>query len=96
MQNAIIRGFIMIAKSLVMASLMLLPTRGFAVESTSKTMSFEACIATIQRVAGDLGVVPINIVETGILRMVRFPTDDGSVLITCSKPDRKLVITRSP
>jgi hypothetical protein len=66
------------------------------VESTSKAMSFEACLAAIRQVSGDLGIAPINIVETEILRMVRFPTADGSVLVTCSRPDSKLVITRSP
>lgn len=63
-----------------------------------ETMSFEACIATIQHVATQLGTAPINIVETNILRMVRFKTNDGSgksVLVTCSAPDRKMVINES-
>lgn len=66
----------------------------FAEQTTTKSMSFEACLAVIRQVAADIGMAPINIAETGILRIVRFPTSDGSVLVTCSKPDRKLIITR--
>lgn len=66
-----------------------------AATSQTKTMSFEECLATIRAVSAQLGVAPINIVETQILRMVRFPTSDGSVLVTCSKPDRKMVLTKS-
>ncbi len=63
--------------------------------STTKTMSFENCLQVIRSTAADLGVAPINIVETNDLRMVRFPTVDGSVLVTCSRPDRKMVLTIS-
>ena len=63
--------------------------------STSKPMSFEACLAVIDRVSRDLRIAPIGIVNTKIMRVVRFPTTEGSVLITCSKPDRKMIVTRS-
>ena len=64
----------------------------------TERMSFERCNEVIQRMAEQLGVAPINLVETSVLRMVRFPTNDGSgesILITCSKPDRKLVLSKS-
>ena len=67
----------------------------FAQQSTSKSMSFEECLQVIQRTAAQLGVAPINITETTDMRMVRFPTNDGSVLVTCSRPDRKMVMTVS-
>ena len=60
-----------------------------------RTMSFTDCILSIQRVATELGVAPINIVETSELRIVRFPTNDGSgdsILVTCSGPDRLMLI----
>ena len=63
--------------------------------STSKRMPFEQCLATIRSVSSSLGVAPINIVETNIIRLVRFRTEDGSVLITCSRPDQKMIITQS-
>jgi F0F1-type ATP synthase assembly protein I len=65
-------------------------------ESSSKSMSFERCISTIQDMSGQLGVAPNNIVETDVMRMVRFRASDGSVLVTCSRPDQRMVITRSP
>ncbi len=66
------------------------------VESVSRPLQFEACLELIRRTAQVIGVAPINIVETTAVRMVRFNTSDGSVLITCSRPDQKVVITRSP
>jgi hypothetical protein len=63
------------------------------VESTSEAMDFDTCIKTIQMVSAKLGIAPTNIVETPQLRMVKFYTSDGSVLISCSKPDRKRVVT---
>ncbi|TSA38017.1 MAG: hypothetical protein D4R63_12020 [Methylococcaceae bacterium] len=64
-------------------------------QSTSKSMSYEECLQVIQRTATQLGVAPINIVETTVMRMVRFLTSDGSVLVTCSEPDQKLIMTIS-
>jgi hypothetical protein len=61
-------------------------------------MAFESCLLLIRKTAAKLGVAPTNIVETDILRVVRFPTNDGSgqsILVTCSKPDEKLVINLS-
>jgi hypothetical protein len=66
------------------------------VESTSRSMSFPACLELIRATATDLAVAPINLVETDILRMVRFNTTDGSVLVSCSALDEKVVLTRSP
>ena len=73
----------------------LLASTAYAQQSTSKSMSFEECLQVIQRTATQLEVAPINIVETNDMRMVRFPTSDGSVLVTCSRPDRKMVMTIS-
>ena len=64
----------------------------------TEQMSFEQCNELIRRMAGQLGVAPINVVETSIMRIVRFPTNDGSgesILVTCSKPDRKMIVNRS-
>lgn len=66
-----------------------------AKQSSSKSMSFDDCLRVIQNTATQLGVAPTNIVETSEMRMVRFPSSDGSVLVTCSRPDRKMVMTVS-
>jgi hypothetical protein len=63
--------------------------------STSKAMSFEQCLAMIRNVSQQFGVAPSNIVETNAVRMVRFPTANGSVLVTCSRADNKMVMTKS-
>ena len=63
-----------------------------------ETMDFETCLARIRSVASSLGVAPINIVETNEVRIVRFPTNDGSgksILVTCSRPDRQMLINES-
>ena len=81
-------------KKMLTVALCLLIQPAFAgVESTSKAMDFETCIKSIQMVSEELGIAPTNIVETSQLRMVKFYTSDGSVMITCSKLDRKQVIT---
>jgi len=66
-----------------------------APKSTSKAMSFEDCLTVVRNTATQLGVAPINVVETRDMRMVRFVTTTGSVLITCSRPDRSMVVTVS-
>lgn len=44
--------------------------------------------------SGNYRVIPI--VQTGFLSIVRFCTNDGSVLHTCSEEDGKMVVTMSP
>lgn len=64
--------------------------------TATKTIDFEQCLASIRTIANDLAVAPVNIVETNDVRIVRFNTSDGSVLVTCSRPDRKMVVVQSP
>ena len=40
-------------------------------------------------------MAPVNIVETDTVRMIRIPTVDGSVLVTCSRDDQKMILTKS-
>ena len=61
----------------------------------TKVMDFQTCLGAIRTMASDLGVAPVNIVETSDVRIVRFNTDDGSVLVTCSAADGKLVAVQS-
>lgn len=80
----------------VSALLAFTPTVAQAVETVTKSVRFEACLNIISSMASELGTAPVNIVETKDLRMVRFVTSDGSVLVTCSRPDRKMAVTKSP
>lgn len=69
-----------------------------AAESTSRAMSFDECQSLQANVIAQLNVPPediIHVVNTAILTITRVITADGSVLISCSDPDQKMVITRS-
>lgn len=69
------------------------------VESTSGDMDFETCVQQQAEFAeailssGNYNVIPI--VDTEILSMVKFCTNDDSVFHTCSAPDNKIVVTKS-
>jgi len=67
-----------------------------AMETTSRTLplAFDKCLGIIRYMGVQTGVAPVNIVKTQSMRMARFDTESGSVLITCSRPDQKMVITR--
>jgi hypothetical protein len=81
---------------LIFVFTMMIPAITVAQQSTTKSMPFSQCLETIKRTAQQLGVTPVIIVNSGIMRMVRMPTDDGSsVLVTCSKPDQTMVMTVS-
>lgn len=61
----------------------------------TRHMSFQKCLAIIRKTSGSLGTPPTNIVETEIMRMVRFNSNDGTgdyILLTCSKIDQKLIM----
>jgi hypothetical protein len=45
-------------------------------QSEATPMSFEKCLATIRGTAAELGIAPINIVETNDVRMVAFLRDE--------------------
>jgi len=63
-----------------------------------KLMEFDECLLTTQRTITSLGVAAnrvIPIVNTGALQMTKVVGDDGNYIFTCSRPDRKLVITKS-
>ncbi|TVT59848.1 MAG: hypothetical protein FHK82_02390 [Sedimenticola thiotaurini] len=74
------------------------PRRELPPKSEAFFLSFEDCLARKTQVIASLGIHPQNlmpIVNTGILTIDRVCTVDGSVLITCSKLDRKMIITTS-
>jgi hypothetical protein len=62
-------------------------------QTQTRTMSFDACLSRIRSTSTDLGVAPINIVETTDLRVVRWVTADGGVVMTCSRADQKMSVT---
>ena len=65
-------------------------------KSVSQPMTLETCLELIRRTTLEGGAIPKTIMDTEDIRMVRFITADGSVLVTCSRPDQKVLITQSP
>lgn len=85
-------------KSAFLLSLAFPATAFAAASSQTIPLSFEECLARKETVISQLGVNPRNIiplVNTNIMTMTKLCTVDGSVIVTCSKPDRKMVITQS-
>lgn len=76
------------------------PKKEVGLETTTKELDFDSCIALQNQFASDLtssgNYKVVNIVDTDILSIKRMCTNDGSVLVTCSKPDNKMVLTKSP
>ncbi|MEZ0246058.1 MAG: hypothetical protein ACAH09_05420 [Methylophilaceae bacterium] len=85
--------------ALLLISSVAFPATTFAAASSQTiSLSFEECLARKETVISQLGVNPKNIipvVNTNIMTMTKLCTVDGSVIVTCSKPDRKMVITQS-
>ena len=63
-------------------------------------MCFEKCVATRALTIASLNIPPSKtreILSTGMVTMTRICLDDGgSLLITCSTPDNRMIITESP
>lgn len=69
-----------------------------ATTSQTYSLSFEACLAKKESVITQLGINPrdiVPVVNTSIMTMTKLCTADGSVIVTCSKPDRSMVVTKS-
>lgn len=66
------------------------------VPDDARDLPFEDCLVLIHDVGRSLGIEATPIVDTRDLRLVRFSVSDGSLLVTCSRPDSKIVMVRSP
>jgi len=84
-------------KKLVRLALTLALFSNFAAaETITKSMSFEQCLKVIRGTAGDIDLAPTNVVETDVLRVVKWFLSDGEILLACSKPDRKMLLVHTP
>jgi hypothetical protein len=59
-------------------------------------MSFNQCKKVIASMKADLGEAPIVIANTGDVVMVKWITATDDMLLTCSRPDQKLLLTKTP
>lgn len=65
-------------------------------DTAERPMGFEECNRQIRTLADQLGITPSNIVDSNAMRIVRFSTVDGSVLVTCDAIDDKMIVVKSP
>ena len=62
----------------------------------TKTMDFNVCVVAAINLKDEmksLGYRSDVIVDTMVLYKVKIYSDDAPTIITCSKPDRKMVVT---
>lgn len=74
------------------------PEQGPVNNSQTESMSFSGCKDSVEKVMSQLrGAYPVKtIVNTGFLFSVKAWTNDGVITASCSKPDRKRVLTQAP
>ena len=67
------------------------------VKEYSKEMDFDSCLALQKGMENAISpnYKTLHLVSTSELSVVRFCTNDGSVLSTCSRPDKKSVTLQS-
>lgn len=64
----------------------------------TRSMSFATCQQTLRQTIRTMGVRPrdvVHIIDTDGYSVTRACTSDGTVLITCNGPDRKMAVTKS-
>jgi len=66
-----------------------------AADSETRELRFEDCLDVIRKTATENGTTPLPVVSNNDMRMVRIPTADGSLLVTCNRPNQRLTITKS-
>lgn len=60
------------------------------------TMPFAECLAIIAEVAQEMDEDPVTLVGTDDLTTVRINASDGFVTVSCSRPDNRMTLTKSP
>ena len=66
-------------------------------KSDSSKMEFDTCLLTAKSIMSQIADnYPVSvIVDTSLVYSVKAWTNDGTVMVTCSQPDKKMVITQS-
>ncbi len=65
--------------------------------NSAESMPMSQCRATVERTILSLGLTGRNvlrIVDSAVMTVTKMCSVDGSVMITCSAPDQKMVITQ--
>ena len=69
---------------------------GSGISVRSRPMSFEKCLQVIDGTSAEVEAAPVTIVSTSQLKTVKWSTGYGDVMLTCSKPDGKMIYYTLP
>jgi hypothetical protein len=59
-------------------------------------MPFTECLAIIAEASQEVDEEPVRLVSTDDEVSVRINASDGFVTVSCSRPDNRMVLTKSP
>jgi hypothetical protein len=63
-------------------------------EQRTEAMAFATCIALTEEMSKEMGVAPANVLRTQDVWLTRIDAADGSVILTCSRPDNRLTLKK--
>ena len=74
------------------------PEQGPVSNTETKSISFDGCILAVENIMAQIrDFYPVEIiVDTSLIHMVKAWTNDGAITATCSKSDKKMVLTVAP
>lgn len=74
------------------------PEQGPVSTTETKSILFSDCILAVEDIMSQIrDFYPVEtIVNTGLIYMVKAWTNDGAITATCSKSDKKMVLTVAP
>lgn len=65
-------------------------------DSRTVTMPYADCLAIIAETAQEIDEKPVTLVGTDDLTTVRINASDGFVTISCSRPENRMTLAKSP
>lgn len=73
------------------------PEQEFPVTKSVEAVDFDSCKENAHSIYSQVsGSYPAKeIVNTGVLYVVKLWTNDGAIIVSCSKPDGKKIVTQS-
>lgn len=74
------------------------PEQGTVENTRTRDLSFPSCKIAIENVMSQMrGIYPVEtIANTNILYVIKAWVNDAAITASCSKPDRKMVLTQAP
>lgn len=64
-------------------------------ETVTQTISFKGCLSAAQELADQVGVDLVPMVDTPSVKIFGIHGSDGTITVTCSAKERKMVLSRT-